>query len=72
LVKRAVDSGLVDSRPALDDRRGRLLTLTAEGRSRLLRAFQSLEADRAALAATFAELDARFRAASAAGKTHRR
>jgi DNA-binding MarR family transcriptional regulator len=72
LVKRALDAGLVDSRPAPDDRRGRLLTLTGEGRSRLLRAFKSLEADRAALAATFAELDARFQAASPARKARRR
>jgi hypothetical protein len=38
--------------------------LTAEGERRLMRAFDALREDRAALAEAFREVDARFRAAT--------
>ena len=64
LVNRAVDAGLVERRRAHDDRRGRVLTLTPEGRRRLMQVFRALYADRATLTARFEELDIRFHAAA--------
>lgn len=64
LVKRAEEVGLVERRRFPADGRVSLLRLTAEGESRLLRAFEALREDRAALAEAFREVDARFRAAT--------
>lgn len=63
LVKRSEEAGLVRRRPSQSDGRVWLLRLTAEGERRLLRAFTALGEDRAALVASFRELDRRFRAA---------
>lgn len=62
LVNRAVETGLVERRRSTLDRRGRLLTLTPEGKRRLLLAFNALRDDRATLAARFEGLDLRFHA----------
>jgi len=64
LVKRTEDAGLVRRRVSADDRRVSLLSLTAEGERRLLRAFSALRQDREALAEAFREVDRRFRATS--------
>jgi DNA-binding MarR family transcriptional regulator len=64
LVKRTEQAGLIERRSSSDDGRVSLLRLTAEGESRLLRAFDALHEDRAALAKAFRDVDARFRAAS--------
>ncbi len=63
LVKRSEEAGLVRRRPSSTDGRVWLLRLTAEGERRLLQAFTALDEDRAALVASFRELDRRFRAA---------
>lgn len=63
LVKRSEEAGLVERRASSEDGRVWLLRLTAEGRRRLLRAFGGLREDREALAASFREVDRRFRAA---------
>lgn len=62
LVNRAVQAGLVERRLSTDDRRGRLLTLTPEGRRRLLLVFNALHYDRVALSERFEALDLRFHA----------
>ena len=64
LVKRAVDVGLVATHRPLSDRRGRVLTLTPEGKRRLTQVFEALRDDRVALLAGFEELDVRFHEAS--------
>jgi DNA-binding MarR family transcriptional regulator len=64
LVNRAIDAGLIQRRPAPDDRRGRLLTLTPEGAQRLRRVFDAFHDDRASLTQRFEELDIRFHAAT--------
>ena len=64
LVKRSEDAGLIERRPSSEDGRVSLLRLTREGERRLLRAFDALREDRAAVAAVFREVDVRFRAAS--------
>ena len=63
LVKRSEEAGLVERRPSSEDGRVWLLRLTPEGRRRLIRAFAALREDREALAASFREVDRRFRAA---------
>ena len=63
LVKRSEEAGLVERRPSSEDGRVWLLRLTPEGRRRLMRAFAALREDREALAASFREVDRRFRAA---------
>jgi DNA-binding MarR family transcriptional regulator len=63
LVKRSEEAGLVERRPSSEDGRVWLLRLTPEGRRRLLRTFAGLRDDREALAASFREVDRRFRAA---------
>jgi DNA-binding MarR family transcriptional regulator len=65
LVRRSEEAGLVTRRSSADDGRVWLLRLTAEGKRRLLRAFDALADDRAALAQAFREVDRRFRAATA-------
>ncbi|MGH2935176.1 MAG: MarR family winged helix-turn-helix transcriptional regulator [Gaiellaceae bacterium] len=65
LVRRSEEAGLVARRSSADDGRVSLLRLTAEGKRRLLRAFDALADDRAALAQAFREVDRRFRAATA-------
>jgi DNA-binding MarR family transcriptional regulator len=62
LVKRTEDAGLIERRPTSEDGRVSLLRLTAEGERRLLQAFAALRDDRDALAASFEEVDAAFRA----------
>jgi DNA-binding MarR family transcriptional regulator len=64
LVKRAEEAQLVERRPSPEDGRVWLLRLTAEGEERLIRAVNGLREDRAALAESFREVDARFRAAT--------
>jgi DNA-binding MarR family transcriptional regulator len=64
LVKRAVDSGLVERRPSPEDGRVWLLCPTPEGEARLKVAFDGLRDDRSALRRTFANLDESFKAAS--------
>jgi DNA-binding MarR family transcriptional regulator len=60
LVKRAEEAKLVERRPSPDDRRVRLLRLSAEGERRLIRAFESLRGDRKRLAEALEELDLRL------------
>jgi DNA-binding MarR family transcriptional regulator len=64
LVKRAEAAGLVEREPSPDDGRVWLLRVTPEGDARLLRTFEALREDRAALDRVFRDLDVRFRAAS--------
>ena len=64
LVRRAVASKLIDRRSSTDDGRARMLTLTAKGRRQLLKVFDALADDRAALTARFEELGVRFHASS--------
>jgi DNA-binding MarR family transcriptional regulator len=64
LVKRAEEAGLIERRPSPHDGRVSLLRLTAEGERRLMRAFDALREDRAAVAEAFGELGARFHAAT--------
>lgn len=65
LVKRSEEAGLVERRPSPEDGRVWLLRSTAEGRRRLLRAFEALRADREALVSSFRDLDRTFRATGA-------
>jgi DNA-binding MarR family transcriptional regulator len=60
LVKRAEEARLVVRRPSPDDGRAWLLSLTAEGERRLMRAFTTLRGDREALAASLRDLDRRL------------
>ena len=60
LVKRAEEAGLVRRRQPSEDRRVRLVELTAEGEQRLTYAFASLRRDRAELALALRELTRRF------------
>jgi DNA-binding MarR family transcriptional regulator len=64
LVKRAEEAGLLKREPSSEDARSWVLRLTAEGERRLMRAFDALREDRAALAEAFREVDVRFRSAS--------
>ena len=64
LVKRTEEAGLIKRRPSREDGRVWLLELTAEGERRLMHAFRALRKDRAALAETFRQVNARFRAES--------
>lgn len=64
LVKRAEEAGLIVRRASPEDGRVSLLRLTAEGERRLMRAFDALREDRAALAEAFREVDTRFKAAT--------
>ena len=64
LVKRTEEAGLIRRRQSPDDGRVWLLTLTAEGRHRVMRAFEALRDDRHALAQAFRDLDRSFRAAT--------
>jgi len=66
LVKRTEEAGLIRRRQSSDDRRVWLLTLTAEGERRLMRAFSSLREEREALRHSFRQVDRRFRAATGA------
>jgi DNA-binding MarR family transcriptional regulator len=61
LVKRAEEARLVVRRPSPDDGRSWLLSLTAAGERKLMRAFTALRGDREALAASLRELDRRLR-----------
>lgn len=64
LVKRAEEAGLVGREPSSEDARSWVLRLTPEGERRLMRAFEALRDDRAALAEAFGEVDAHFRVAT--------
>jgi DNA-binding MarR family transcriptional regulator len=64
LVKRAEEAGLIERRPLPEDGRVWLLELTEDGEDRLLRVFEALREDRAALVEVFRDVDKRFRAAS--------
>jgi DNA-binding MarR family transcriptional regulator len=64
LVKRAERAGLIRRRPSPQDGRVWLLEPTEDGEARMLRVFEALREDRAALAEVFRDVDERFRAAS--------
>jgi DNA-binding MarR family transcriptional regulator len=64
LVKRAEEARLVERQPSSEDGRVWLLRLTPAGEKRLMRAFDALREDRVALAESFREVGARFRAAA--------
>jgi DNA-binding MarR family transcriptional regulator len=64
LVRRAVESKLLERRGSSGDGRARVLTLTLEGRRRLADVFDALRDDRAALTERFEELGVRFHASS--------
>ncbi len=59
LVGRAEDAGLVERESSAEDGRVALLRLSAEGERRFARSFTSLEPERLALRAAFAQLDRR-------------
>ena len=60
LVKRAAEAGMIVRERSDEDRRVYHLRLTPEAEARLLRVFQALRDDRAALAEAFNRLDLRF------------
>lgn len=64
LVKRAVESKLIERSNSPDDRRSRVLKLTTTGRRQLFKVYEALRDDRAALTETFEELGVRFHASS--------
>lgn len=61
LVQRTEQAGLIERRPAPDDGRASLLSLTTEGEHRLQIAFNELRDDRQALATALRDLDHAFR-----------
>ena len=65
LVKRAVESKLIERSSSPDDGRVRVLRLTTSGRRQLLKVFDALRDDRATLTERFEELGVRFHASSA-------
>jgi DNA-binding MarR family transcriptional regulator len=64
LVKRTEEAGLIERRPSPEDKRAWLLQLTKDGDERLLRVFDALRDDRAALTEVFRDVDERFQAAT--------
>jgi DNA-binding MarR family transcriptional regulator len=62
LVKRAEDAGLVERSTSLADGRVSMLTLTAEGERRLMRAFVGLREERRQLAEAMTAVGSSFRA----------
>ena len=64
LVKRAVQAGLVARERSSGDGRVSFLRLTPDGEDRLMRVFQTLREDRAALGEAFDRLGTQFRAAT--------
>jgi DNA-binding MarR family transcriptional regulator len=62
LVKRAEEAGLIRRSTSADDGRVSVLTLTAEGERRLMRAFVGLRAERGQLAEAMSAVGSSFRA----------
>lgn len=60
IVKRSEEAGLIERERSPEDGRVFYLSLTTEGRRRVMKAFRALTRDRTALAAAFHDLDLRF------------